>query len=180
MALRDPRAPHLAALCGASILLPSAFAQAQAPKAIADAAEEQFRTCVSLPSPASAGANEIGVSVPPGLARGAAVTITQVPTDRGRLYAYRDHGGREIICGIAVYGVDPKPIAERLGRVIASSPIHLSPHSAAYTLSSAMPGDVSYFGHGPAPGLEGVLIFERPVADDSPSLEADFHVVLIP
>jgi hypothetical protein len=155
-------------------------AAAQSPKPLAEAAEAQFARCVSSPPPEQARRRDDGVAAPAGLARGDAVTLSEVPTDRGKLYAYRDHGGREIVCGVAIYGVDPGPLAERLVAAVHASPLGLrddpKPH---YALSGAKPGRVRYFGAANGPGLEGVLIIERPASEDAPSLEADFHVILL-
>lgn len=167
------------AILGVSVLLGSAAA-AQSPRPLADAAEAEFKRCVSLPRPPQSNPGEAGIAAPAGLTRGSDVIVSEVATDRGKLYAYRDHGGREIVCGIAVYGADAGPLAERLIAAIKASPLHLEDDSKPhYALSSAKPGRVRYFGAGPAPGVEGALIIERPVGDDAPSLEADFHVILL-
>jgi hypothetical protein len=160
---------------------PTAHAQTFMP--LADAAEAQLRACVSKTGPELGRPGAPEVSAPPGLGRGSAVVVTEIPTDRGMLYAYRDRGlaGSEIVCGLAIYGVDPGALAERLVGVVMASPRRLIadpvPH---YRLRDARPGRSRYFGDIRAPGLTGVLIFERPVTADAPSLEADFHVVLIP
>ena len=65
----------------------------------------------------------------------------------------------------------------RLAAIIAASPLRLTPNPAEpYSLPNARPAHPRYFGND---GLQGALIFERPAGPDGPSLEADFHVVLL-
>jgi hypothetical protein len=100
----------LSAALAATALLLGSGGHAQAVRPIAEAAEAQFRTCLAV-DPATPAPKDPGGAAPPGLARAASVIVWQIPTDRGRLYAYRDRGKGEVVCGLAVYDVDPGPIA---------------------------------------------------------------------
>ncbi|HEY4029706.1 MAG TPA: hypothetical protein VGM25_05140 [Caulobacteraceae bacterium] len=174
------------AAAAALVVVPAARAEVAKPltikplavKPLAEAAAEQLRACLFLPGPASSPSGA-GVASPPGLGRAGRVIVTEVPTDRGKLYAYRDPGHGEVVCGIALYGVDPKAIAERLVEVVKASPRRLVLDSPPHYSFDAKPGLTRYFADPKAPGMTGAMIVERPVGDDAPSLEADFHVVLI-
>jgi hypothetical protein len=117
-------------------------------------------------------------SVPPGLIPGHNVSVTMLHGDTGKAFSYRGTVPNVISCGVALYGPVPDYVRksargaiERSGRWKVSSP--------DFWKLSVPPADNEYWGDLRAPGLSGVTILTRQPGPDAPTLEIEFHRVLV-
>jgi hypothetical protein len=118
------------------------------------------------------------VPPPPGLSRHLEVKVAQISADR--LYEYRGTSPHEISCGIAMYGRVPKDLKLQLITIFEhiGSMWKLQPRSF-YSFDGSVRGTETYWGLPNAPGVTGILLLERKPSPDAPTLEIDFHDVLI-
>ncbi|HEX4738524.1 MAG TPA: hypothetical protein VH331_13280 [Allosphingosinicella sp.] len=87
------------------------------------------------------------------------------------LYAFRDEGGGELVCGIAVYGFDAAKIERRLRARIAADRDF-----------APMPSNDSRSSHwrlAKAEGMGGIDLVRRAPSRNMPALEAERHQILV-
>jgi len=170
-----------AVLVAAVSMIGQAASAADQPPLAAEAVK-QFERCLSEdPSRADWRSAPGQASHPRGLVRVDHVVSALVTTATGELHVYGDTGGRQAICGVAVYGADGAQIAAQLTAAIHKlKPGYVLRPQVSYPLKGP-PGSTSVYWADPhAPGLYGVTLITSPSGTDAPRLQADYHAILVP
>lgn len=111
---------------------------------------------------------------PPGLSRQDQVEVAHGP--RGRLFEFRGTAQQEIACGIALYG----PVAPRMrAQLLKTITSRRNEPTGSDPVSDAGTGTVTYWGDAKGHGLSGIVMIERPPSPTAPTLQIDFHNILI-
>jgi hypothetical protein len=150
----------------------------QPPASLDDEAVRQFALCLE-PDPSRLADAVKLPALPPGLGRTENIAIVRIPTRDGALYSYRDNGGNEIICGIAVYGVDAGRIERRLRAMIDGSRRFTPASPGLDELAGSGAPRGAYWGDVRTPGMGGVHLLRRAPSPRAPALEADMHQTLV-
>jgi hypothetical protein len=115
--------------------------------------------------------------LPPGLSRGMEVQVEQLPGMAGKAFYYMSTQPRNKACGIALYGPVSNALKDELVKLINSRrPTEFSQATAFYHLPGAAPAEETYWG---VSGIEGVLVSSREPSANAPTLEIDFHQLLV-
>lgn len=168
------------AACLAAFAITSASAASPAmrtPASLDDEAVRQFALCLQPDPPRLADAARLQ-ALPPGLGRTENIAIVRIPTRDGALYSYRDSGGNEIICGIAVYGADAGRIERRLRAMIGGSR-RFAPAPPGFDELAGRGEPAAYWGDLGSAGMGGIHVLRRAPSPGAPSLEADMHRTLV-
>lgn len=162
------------------IMLASAASRLTAPdeQRAAHAITTAISSCLSHPSgqlPASSNANR----VPPGLIEGMRVSVTPV-AGSPNAFAYEGRDPRVITCGVAIYGPVSRVLRRQVTALISSNP-GWKPHStSAYDLSKPFPNATElYWGDLLAPSMRGVALLSRTPSTHAPTIEIEYHAVLV-
>jgi hypothetical protein len=169
------------AACLTALAMTSANAASpttRTPASLEDEAVRQFALCLQPDPPRLADMAKLP-ALPPGLGRTENIAIVRIPTRDGALYSYRDNGGNEIICGIAVYGVDAGRIERRLGAMIDGSRRFRPASPRLDAPAGSGKPEAAYWGDIGAPGMGGVHLLRRAPSPQAPALEADMHQTLV-
>jgi hypothetical protein len=103
-----------------------------------------------------------------------------VPDSHGRTFAYQGTSPHELACGVVLYGSVSSAKKRQIKAVINGYGLRWTPHPLGpYTLGEAVTGEQTYWGDPKAPGVSGVLLIERSPSKDRPTVEIDYHRVLI-
>lgn len=159
----------------------------------ASAAEEDFSTksvatleqCVAAlnapGSPFQPPSAQARIDALPGLSRGNVQFAWMLPSGPdSNAYLYYGGNGRELYCGLAVYGRLPPflrknvvSLAERLQpKLVIDDPPH-------YRLVGEADAQPLYWGTVRGPGLMGLLMLERGISPERPAFEAGYHRILV-
>jgi hypothetical protein len=155
----------LVALAGASAAAPP------------DPVAEALRACLTSPGHPFDEAAQPS-EAPPGLAERQAKAI-RLGARPGGAYAYAGLRSDMITCGIALYG--PVSAAQRrtLRTVIEQSSPRLRPAPSTLYRAEAPGAKASYWGAIRAPDLAGVLMLERAPRKDAPTVDVEYHAILV-
>lgn len=117
--------------------------------------------------------------VPPGLIEGDAVSIVPI-TGATRAFSYEGTNQRVITCGVAIYGPVSREMRQRITALIAGNP-KWKPHTIdAYDLSKRFPdAEEAYWGDPFAASMKGVAMLSRKPGAQAPTLEIEYHAVMV-
>lgn len=124
-------------------------------------------------------------AVPPGLIEGQGVSIAPVAGTDSRVFSYQGTGRREYSCGIAIYGPVSSSVRKSIRQDIESgSPKWILRPTSIYDLSNIpglkkIPGKETYWGDPSAPSMIGVAMLERKPSAAAPTVEVEYHSVLV-
>ncbi|NIJ34095.1 hypothetical protein [Sphingomonas oligoaromativorans] len=126
-----------------------------------------------LPPPSDA------AQIPPGLIEGTAVRVVPVE-GAAQTFSYEGTSPRAMTCGVAIYGPVSQELRQRIIALITGSP-KWKPHATdAYDLSKRFPGaEEAYWGDPFAPSMNGVAMLVRKPNAQAPTLEVQYHSVMV-
>jgi hypothetical protein len=81
-------------------------------------------------------------------------------------------------CGIAIYGNVPASLQQQIRKSIESNPKWKPLSPDAYQLFG-VPADETYWGDPLAPSMNGVVMLTRRPSPNAPSLEVEYHSMLM-
>lgn len=113
-------------------------------------------------------------TIPPGLIEGQNVNVVPLPGASGLAFSYEGTGKNVISCGIAVYGSLPASLLMEIRQLIDGHPRWMPSSPDAYTVSG-VPADRQYWGN----GFSGVLMLTREPGPSAPTLEVEYHSILV-
>lgn len=119
------------------------------------------------------------VQVPPGLIEGAEVSVAPIEGD-GHAFSYNGTNPREMTCGVAIYGPISGAIRQRITSPLDGNPKWKANAVEAYDLSKRFPdAKETYWGDPHAPSLIGVAVLSREPSVKAPTLEVQYHSVVV-
>lgn len=124
-------------------------------------------------------------AVPPGLIEGKGVSIALVDGTDSRVFSYQGTERRVSSCGIAIYGPVTSAVRDFIQHDIEAHAPKWAPRPTNfYDLSSipalkGIPGRETYWGDPSAPGMIGVAMLERKPSAAAPTVEVEYHSVLV-
>lgn len=112
---------------------------------------------------------------PPGLAEGVQTSVTPIDGTEGLAFYYEGTNPRIESCGIALYGKVSRATRESIASII-SAKYHASADIGAWDLTKrSVEADEKYYGI----SLVGVAVLTRKPQHFAPTLEVNFHSILV-
>lgn len=119
-------------------------------------------------------------TIPPGISRGSNIKVAAVPSTHDRTFSYQGTSPHELACGVVLYGPVSLALKRQMKAVIDGYSPRWTPQALGpYRLGQAVTGEQTYWGDPKAPGIVGVLMIERPPSKDRPTVEIDYHRLLV-
>jgi hypothetical protein len=117
--------------------------------------------------------------VPPGLIEGTGVSVAPIAGE-DHAFSYEGTNPREMTCGVAVYGPVSRTMRQRITSLVEGNP-RWKPHAAtSYDLSKRFPdAEETYWGDPLAPSMTGVAMLSRKPSPQAPTLEVQYHSVMV-
>ena len=117
--------------------------------------------------------------VPPGLIEGVGVNVTPIAGE-DHAFSYEGTSPRAMTCGVAIYGPVSQTMRQRITTMVQGNPAW-KPHAIeAYDLSKRFPdAEESYWGDPFAPSMKGVAMLSRKPSAQAPTLEIEYHAVMV-
>jgi hypothetical protein len=158
------------------ICLLSAASQSARAQDLLGEVEASLRNCIGsdsglVPKPSA--------ELPPGLSRSEPLKMTPLGRASAGAYAYEGTNPHEIACGVAVYGPVDKTFVSKTTAFIESYSNSYARDPQPHYRFSDSPARETYWGDPLAWGVSGIALLERPPSPSAPTLEVDFHRILI-
>ncbi|HEY0312218.1 MAG TPA: hypothetical protein VGC56_06950 [Allosphingosinicella sp.] len=142
-----------------------------------DPVAEALHACLAAPDHPFEAARASS-RVPPGVMDKPAQAIP-VGGPRGRAFAYAGNRSNVITCGVALYGPVSASERKKLRLQIEQGALRLQAAPPDFYRVDARAGTASYWGDVRAPGLVGVLMLERSPGGGAPTVDIEYHRILV-
>jgi hypothetical protein len=129
---------------------------------------------VKLPKASAVG------EIPPGLIEGVRVSVVAITGGANKAFAYEGLRPQVMSCGVAIYGSIGKKLRQRLIDVISSSGKYKPQTIDVYDLTKQFQDvDEYYWGDPHAPSMIGVAMLTRKPSAQAPTIEIQYHEVMV-